>query len=165
MECADKLVIILSEQGELYKELETIELKKTEVIIDRNGKELADLVLDQEKLAARVDRLEKSRIQVTEEISRHYNSDQPVYTITQVAALVGVRTGDLLLGYGKELRDTITRIKALSDTNKRCMKDNLDFFSLMIESLRETVRSDDGYSASGSSRKSSTQSALFNLTV
>ena len=165
MELADKLVIVLSEQAALYKDLEKIEQEKREIIISRDGKELERLVSKQEKIIAGIDTLEKRRIKIMGDISFSSGRKEQVVTARQAAVCSDKRSGELIIRYANELRAIVKRIKKLSDINERCMKDNMEFFTLIIDSLRQTVRGEEGYSASGVAPKRSAESALFNLTV
>ena len=165
MELADKLVIVLSEQAALYRDMESIEQQKKEIIIARDGKELERLVSRQEKIITEIDILEKRRIKIMDDISFSSGRREPVITARQAAVCSDRRSGELIIRYANELRNIVKRIKKLSDVNERCMKDNMEFFTWIIDSLRQTVGGEEGYSASGVAPRRSAESALFNLTV
>lgn len=159
----DLLLEILTKINSIYEELDTLEQQKGEVIRKRDGKLLEVLVKQQEEKLRRIDQLEKERLDLVTRISRQ--SGVPPHELT-LKRITENSPSDLLVIEGQKLKNILRRLKRQSLANERCLKDNLEFYNLLVKGLRAETNIDKGYSQDGRIQNfSSGRSALFNQTV
>lgn len=158
----------LQEQIELYSKIEQIEADKSEVIIDKNGKMLSDLVLEQEKYIKILSKLENKRISIIDDyISDNYLEDiSSNISLKMIITSMDEDSAHVIYELGRELKQIVSNIKQLNKTNSILLNDNLEFFNILSESLKGITVETGAYSQSGDHAvKTMTESVLFNKTV
>lgn len=165
MNVIEKLINILAQESAVYKKIESLEDKKSNAVVERDGKALELLVSAQEELVTTIDTLESGRKRAMRELESKYSITQSS-SLTAIAAVVGGSFAEELLQLGKSLQGCMVRISKRAQANELCMRDNLEYFSIAVDSIRESTRSDVGYGNTGkSAHESGASSLLLNVTV
>lgn len=158
---------ILEKEVSIYREVLRLEEEKGEAIVNRDGKQLETVTLEQENLLKNIGTLEEERISVIEEYSRQNHLDdlgRPV-TLKDVVSLMDEDSAHTLLGLGMDLKRHLQKLGRLHETNQVLIQDNLEFFNLLISGLKSAVTTDDGYGPGGDGRQKVAGSLMFNKTV
>ncbi len=161
----DALIDILQTLVLQYQALEEIEADKTSVIIERNAPALEELILQQEDIMRSIDESESRRQTVTAMIAETVGIPETSVSATELSSRFSEHRRDSFRTTVNSLREVMNRVRRLSQTNRNCLFDNIEFFNAVMSQLRESVSLDDGYSAGGPARRARSSAALFNRTV
>ncbi len=159
------LVDILQKLNALYMEIEHIEVQKTTVIMKRDGAALQSMAEEQEKTISEIDEAEENRRDIISMIARGLGISEGDITISGLAGYMDDEIKEALRKASADLTKVMGRVKRLNELNNKCLTDNIDFFNQILDSLRESVALDEGYSNSTAVKRQTTSSALFNRTV
>jgi flagellar biosynthesis/type III secretory pathway chaperone len=86
-------------------------------------------------------------------------------SLRDIASNMDMPAAERLMHYGTELKKIIYRIKKLQETNNRLIKDNIDFFDILLSGLKNTAAMQTGYSQKGETQEVKSNPVLFNQTV
>lgn len=157
----------LRKQIELYEKIEEIELQKSDVIIDKDGKSLGELAFEQEQIMKNLSVLEEDRL----EIIKKYISDNKLndldtnLPLRKIITSMDEDSAHVIYEVGTELKKLVLRIQKLNETNTILMKDNMEFFNILTDSLKQN-QGTEGYTLKGNISNGSVRSSvLFNKTV
>ena len=154
---------ILKEEIGLFKELCKLEEEKTEAILEKNGRTLESISCKQEELLKPIDLLESNRrdlIDKYKDISWPGMASRDI-SLKDVAALNG-RSANGIAEQGMELKKILMKMKSLQEINQKMLNDNLEFFNITINELKNAVSIKSGYGEKGIEKKSITNPLLFN---
>ncbi|MEJ5363000.1 MAG: flagellar protein FlgN [Spirochaetota bacterium] len=156
---------ILLQEQEIYSRLVQLEEHKKEAITAFNGDLLFSLSKEQETLILNLEKLEKSRQQV---IKAHVTGSafQPHdMTLKDFITLTRMQDNENLVAQAQKLKSTIEKFARLHEANKKLINDNIEFFNVILTSLRKAVTIETGYGPEGLSKRSASGSVLMNKTV
>ena len=158
---------ILTEELDLYNRLYEIEENKSSAIIEKDGGLMEELCARQEMMLPRVSRLEEARL---EQIERYAETLHPVegagkISLRDIVAAMDEEGARRLMGTGMELKKAVMRLENLFQANNTMIRDNLEFFDLLLSGLRSSSITSDGYSEKGMDRGKKADALLFNKTV
>jgi len=160
-----KLENILKHERDIYQEIFNIEESKTEAIIQKDGRAIEELSVRQEKFLGKIESLEKERVKLMEgykKLSRlNLNGDE--ITLQDIIDSAGAEPASGLKKAGIELKKVLLKVKNVQDMNTRLLKDNIEFYEILITGLknRSTLRS--GYGSDGKEKGRVFNPVLFNI--
>ncbi|MFH0976637.1 MAG: flagellar protein FlgN [Spirochaetota bacterium] len=141
-----QLESVLSEELLLFTSILRLEKEKSDAIIKKNGHLMQTLSREQEENVSKINSIEKARKKLTS----HYLKDNSIekITLTDIASIEGIPDGTIAQ-IGALLKKTITKIRALQETNAKMINDNLEYFKKMIKEVKNSVSMETGYSEKG----------------
>jgi len=167
MNSMESLERILLKEIEIYKLILYMEQNKQEAILQRDGALLDTLCLEQEEVLSQLDIWEIQRDQVLDNfqgVRRSAETDNKM-TLKDIISLVGEHHGKRLMRYGDELKSLVLRLARLQDLNKRLIRDNMEYFNILMSEIRGNATVPSGYDRTGKEKGPVTGSLLFNQTV
>lgn len=158
---------ILTEELQIYTELYNLEERKSGAIADKDGKLMEKICGQQETLVSRVSRLEEHRVK---SINRFAGIGGQVNlpgaaSLKDIAPLMDADSSTRIMNKGMELKKLLVRLDSLFQTNNSMIRDNLDFFDMLLSGLRSSAAVTTGYNEKGVDKGRATDSLLFNKTV
>ncbi len=157
---------ILSRQNEIYSQICRLEEKKENAIINKNGKELKELSISQEKLLSNVDKLEDRRMGcIRKHIKENNINGSDSLTLREFVDSMSDDSARFLLSLGVELREKLFRLKEKQASNSRLMDDNMEYFNILISGLKDSSIVRSGYGIKGKEEGIITNPVLFNQQV
>jgi flagellar biosynthesis/type III secretory pathway chaperone len=167
MKPATELENILKEQRIIYGEIYDLEEKKTGSIMDRSGSGLEKISLEQERLLERLSVQEKKRATVTDQLIRinKLTVSPGEATLGQVIRSMNEDQSNHLMNLGLELKEIILKLQRLQSTNEQLIRDNMDFFHLLLSGIKSNTSIRSGYDSGGRENKKVAGPILFNKTA
>jgi len=161
------LEAILNDEKQIYEEIYALEEKKEGAILDRDGRQLEKLSLIQEKLLENIAVLEKKRDRVIEDYIRVNNLPDISGTVTlqEMVRLMDESASRHFSQLGMDLKNILRRLSSLQHTNEILIKDNIDFFNMLMSGLRNSTSIQAGYNSAGKENSKTAGSLLFNKTA
>ena len=130
---------ILQSEITVYEDILLLEEEKGRAILKKDGKLIEDISMRQESLVREIDDLEQERINAAACYRRHPlspGSGDP--TLNEIAAVMEGESGARLLEAGSELKGILKRITEIQGVNAQMIRDNIDFFEILIEGLKDS---------------------------
>ncbi len=148
---ASKLETILKKQMNIYSEILVYEEKKSEAIISKNGKVIQEISALQEKLIKSVEDLEAERINF---IGMHFTGNKSAtngeaITLKEIAASMDSKKGLAITRQGEELKSLLLKVRAKQENNFSMLKDNMEYFDILISGLKNSSSVRSGYGRDG----------------
>lgn len=156
---------VLRDEIDVYSGLYALEERKSDAIIDKDGRLLESISREQEGLLARVERLEEVRVRLVREMAGPGPADGAMPTLSDIARRADEGKAGHIVSIGMELKGLLSRLDALYRTNKRLIEDNLEFYEILLSGLKSTASISTGYSAGGMEKSRVSGSMIFNKTV
>lgn len=155
---------ILQSEITVYEDILLLEEEKGRAILKKDGRLIEDLSLRQESLIKEIDDLELERIRAVAgcrrpDLSR--TSQEP--TLNEIASVMGKEQGARLLEAGAELKGILQKIREIQDINTRMIKDNIEFFEILIEGLKDSSSIKSGYNSEGRESSRMVNPVLFSI--
>lgn len=155
---------IISQEIDIYNRLLQLEEQKKEAIVAFNGDMLFSLSKEQETMILSLEKLEKSRQQIIQSHAKHHAVQTHDMTLKDFITLTRLHD-DGLLTQAKELKVKIEKFARLHEANKKLINDNLEFFNVILSSLRKAATVETGYGPEGLTKRSASGAVLMNTTV
>lgn len=158
---------ILDDERKLYEKIYNIEEKKTPAIIERDGKLIELLSVEQEMIVSEISLLEKARNEAVKQYisMNHLNDMGREYTIRDVILSMDEDSSLHLLRIGMDLKDLLLKISEIQKTNERMIKDNMEFFDILLSGLRSSGSINAGYGRNGREDGKVHGAFIFNQTA
>ncbi len=158
----------LNAQIKLYEKLEDVENRKNEAILNKKGALLKSITSEEEYVIKQIDITENKRLNIindiTKETSMHCNSS--TVTLKDIAKQLDDVSASIISNLGIELKKYILSIKSINEVNMRMMKDNVEYFKIIVEGIKGSIGKNEAYSSRGEHRIDQLRSPLiFNKTV
>jgi len=155
---------ILQKQNSEYSEILKLEESKGDAIIAKSGKLIQETSVKQEKLLKNVEYLEMERLAL---ISRFFpelagDNDAKSVTLKDIAASLDSESSKGILKYGSELKALLLKVKAKQETNSAMLKDNIEYFDILISGLKNSSTLKSGYDRDGKEDERIINPVLFN---
>jgi len=160
-----KLENIMKLEKEIYQEIFQIEEDKSEAIIKKTGRAIEELSVSQEKLLGKVESLEKERLKLMEGYKKHGNLHLQGREITllDIADSVDKASSVKLKEAGQELKKILLKVKNIQDMNSQLLKDNMEFYDILISGLKNSSTLRSGYGRDGKEKGRVFNPVLFNI--
>lgn len=156
---------ILKKEQEIFERLASIEEEKTGTILAKDGIGLEAQAKEQEVLLAGINELEVKREASIAKYREEHHLDEKYVSLNDVISAMDEDSALKLMLCGMELKKTVLRMQSMSHTNNRLMEDNMEFFNILVSSLKNSVAPAAGYTADGCSPRMKGSSFIFNKTV
>lgn len=158
------LETILQKQKSLYCEILEHEERKGEAIISKNGKVIQEISSSQEKLLKSVDALETERMNL---VKKNFAGDRSagkseIKTLREIAASIDSRKGASIIKQGEELKSLLLKVRAKQENNSSMLKDNMEYFDILISGLKNSSSMKSGYDRDGKEDERVINPVLFN---
>jgi len=155
---------ILGEQNSVYCQILELEEKKGDAIVAKDGRHIQEISLSQEKLLKNIESLEMGRLAL---ISRFFpelagDNDAKSVTLKDIAASVDSESSMRILKPGSELKALLLKVKAKQETNSAMLKDNMEYFDILISGLKNSSSLKSGYDRDGKEDERVINPVLFN---
>ncbi len=160
-----KLENIMKLEREIYQEIFHIEEDKSEAIMKKSGKAIEELSVSQEKLLGKIESLEKERIKLMDS----YKKTQKLHlthgdvTLQDIIDSSDSKTAFPLKEAGIELKKILLKVKNIQDLNSRLIKDNMEFYDILISGLKNSSTLRSGYGRDGKEQGRVFNPVLFNI--
>ena len=155
---------ILSEQNSLYCQILQLEEKKGDAIVAKNGRLIQEISASQEKLLKNIESLEMMRLSL---ISRYFpeltvDNDANNVTLKDIASSLDSESSMRILKSGSDLKALLLKVKAKQETNSAMLKDNIEYFDILISGLKNSSSLKSGYDRDGKEDERVINPVLFN---
>ena len=155
---------IIQSEITVYEDILLLEEEKGRAILKKDGKLIEELSMRQESLIKEIDELERERIKIVEVFRKPYvPSGAEMPTLADMAARMDSVSGANLLYAGAELKAILRRIKEIQGVNARMIRDNIEFFEILIEGLRDSSSIKSGYNSDGRESSRTVNPVLFSI--
>jgi hypothetical protein len=160
-----KLENIMNLEREIYQEIYNIEEIKSEAIMKKSGKVIEELSTAQEKLLGKIESLENERIILMESYKRAHKLNAPhgEITLQDIIDSSNSKTAFSLKETGIELKKILLKVKSIQDLNSRLIKDNMEFYDILISGLKNSSTLRSGYGSDGKEQGRVFNPVLFNI--
>ena len=158
---------ILLEEKRIYEEIFALEENKGEAIMVRKGPDIESISREQEFLLDELNIQERKRSAAIDEYIR-LNKIRDLsgdVTLADVIRSMDEDSSHHLMLLGLELKTTMLKLKRLQDTNEQLIRDNMEFFQILLSGLKDTGAIRSGYDRGGREDKKVAGSLLFNKTA
>ena len=158
------IVDILDNQIIIYSNILELETEKGEAITSKQGALIQEKTSSQDKLLRKVESLENERLSIlkNEFITLSDDGDVRSITLKAVAAVTGNPYSDKIIEKGKELKSLLLKVKAKQEANAVILKDNMEYFDILISGLKNSSSIKSGYGSDGREREKIVNPVLFN---
>ncbi|HPS58971.1 MAG TPA: flagellar protein FlgN [Spirochaetota bacterium] len=155
---------ILQSEITVYEDILLLEEEKGRAILKKDGRLIEDLSLRQESLVKEIDDLELERIRAVAGCRRPYSSSGTLEpTLNEIASVMERGQGARLLKTGAELKGLLQRIRDIQGVNARMIRDNIEFFEILIEGLKDSSSIKSGYNSEGRESSRMVNPVLFSI--
>lgn len=160
-----KLKKLLNIEKDIYQEIFNIEEEKSEAIIKKTGKVIEELSVSQERLLNKIESLEKERIKLMDEYKKHRNvlHHGNEITLQDIIDTVDAESSSALKQAGIELKKILLKVKNIQDVNSQLLKDNMEFYDILISGLKNSSTLRSGYGRDGKEKGRVFNPVLFNI--
>jgi len=155
---------ILIMQNSEYCEILKLEQSKGDAIISKNGRLIQEISGKQERILKNVESLEMERLAV---ISRYFpqiagDNDRGSATLKDIASSLDSASSERILKLGSELKALLLKVRAKQETNSAMLKDNIEYFDILISGLKNSSSLKSGYDRDGKEDERVVNPVLFN---
>jgi hypothetical protein len=160
-----ELIIILEHEREIYENIFHIEEKKSEAIINRDGRVIEEFSLSQEKFLKEIERLEAERTV----LMKRYKSASKMkqgrgeITLQEIIDSIGSAQGEILKQAGIELKNILLNLTKVQGLNSQLLMDNMEFYDIIISGLKNSSFISSGYGSDGKEKVGTVNPVLFNI--
>jgi len=160
-----KLENIMKLEREIYQEIFIIEAEKSEAIIKKAGKVIEELSVTQEKLLTKVELLENERLKLMGRFKKQNNSDlhDNEITLQDIVNSIDSKSGSAIKEAGIELKKILIKVNRIQETNSQLLKDNMEFYDILISGLKNSSTLRSGYGSDGKEKGRVFNPVLFNI--
>ncbi len=160
-----KLENIMNLEREIYQEIYKIEEDKSEAIMKKSGRVIEELSVTQEKLLGKIETLENDRIKLMESYKKTHKLHPPHggITLQDIIDSTDDETASALKEAGVELKKILLKVKSIQDLNSRLIKDNMEFYDILISGLKNSSTLRSGYGRDGKEQGRVFNPVLFNI--
>jgi len=157
---------IINSEIEIYDRIAALEENKTDAILSRDGIEIESFSKEQETLLTEIASLEQRRENSIEQYrTDNHLDDGGFVSIHDIVRNMDEDSALRLSRCGMELKKTMLRIKSLSETNRKLIEDNLEFFNILVSGLKSSASFHTGYTREGEKTQKLKGALLINRTV
>jgi len=157
---------ILLQEKSIYEKIYMIEEEKKNIILNRDGKNLEIMSVQQEAFVKEIEVLEMER----DKKIKNYIKDNRIEDLSQEVTLRDViismdeDSAHKLLQLGLSLKKIIKNLSFLQANNEKLISDNMEFYDLLLSGLKSGEPLDSGYGLDGRQNNRVQNSMLFNQT-
>ncbi len=153
---------ILKEEAGLFERLYSLERNKTSAIIEHNGSLLEKLSREQEELISGIMALENDRMKRVDAFKKVRHIGHQGVSLGEIAGRIEAPENEQVRLLGRGLKEIMSRLRRLQETNQSLIRDNMEFYNIMLAGLRRAGSPDTGYGRDGRGEENLRNSILFN---
>lgn len=154
----ENLIDVLSQESTEYEELLALSQKKTPVIVRGDLEELQEITDDEQNLASRISRLEKTRVEITTDIANVLNKDVDSLKLRNLIDMLDGRPAEQarLAEAHDRLQSVVRELKRTNEQNKELLANAMEMVEFELALLQaanmapETANYTRGAYSSGS---------------
>ena len=160
-----ELIGILEHEKEIYEKIFRIEQEKSEAIINRDGKVIAELSLLQERFLKEIEKLENERIVLMKryETISIIEQNRVEITLQDIMKSIDDTEGEILRQSGVELKEILLKVSRIQELNSQLLMDNMEFYDIIISGLKNSSSMRLGYGSDGKGKAGGSNPVLFNI--
>jgi nitrogenase molybdenum-iron protein alpha/beta subunit len=160
----EELESVLENQKNIYIEILDCEEKKSKAVISRNGKLIEEISARQEKLIKSVENLEFTRLEIIKKYfaGKKVNINPEAVTLKEIAETAEREAGEQIVKLGSDLKALLLKVKAKQENNASMLKDNMEYFDILISGLKNRSSMKSGYDRDGKEDERVINPVLFN---
>ena len=160
----EELESVLKNQKNIYIEILDCEEKKSKAVISRNGKLIEEISAKQEKLIKSVENLEITRLEIIKKYfaGKKVSINPAAVTLKEIAETADRGKGELIVKLGSDLKALLLKVKAKQESNSAMLKDNMEYFDILISGLKNSSSMKSGYDRDGKEEERVVNPVLFN---
>ncbi len=128
----ERLEAVLEAEERLYREMRELLQKERALIVALDAPGLTEVALEKEALASEGRMLERSRLEVTEELARELGLPTPRPTLSELCAALGAGAG--------RLPEIHSRLVALVGATRELLDANASFAGDVLAQVGSTLR-------------------------
>lgn len=155
---------IIKKEIAIYNQLLAIEEQKKDAIIAFNGEQLFLFSKEQEKYVHELEHLEAARQNVLNNATKQ-GLQQGNISLKDFIMIASANNTENVVLLGYELKKKIEKFSRLYEGNKKLINDNMEFFNIILSSLRKATSYETGYGPEGLAMRSASGAVLMNKTV
>lgn len=159
-----EIISIIDRQADLYEEFLLLERKKTDCISGNQAKELEVIVSDQDKVLGQIELVESSRLSCVRKITGKFYINKANPSLRDIAQYADDVSGKEMILCAERLKKITNELQRILETNARMIRDNMNFYSFIVEGIKDSLDDKSSYSAGRESRAKK-NSVLINRTV
>lgn len=160
----ENLVHIIEKQELLYSDFLELEKQKTDLISQNRNTELESLVSEQEKILRRIDLSEAGRISSVDKISAAFYVNRANPSLRDISQYAAGAVRKRITAHADRLKSVTVELQRILELNSRMLKDNLNFYSMFIDGIKDSLDDKNAY-YSGKETKTRKTPVLINRTV
>ena len=134
----ENLIDILDRENTEYEALVVLADQKTPAIVEGDVESLGKITEDEQEIVGRIQRMEKSRREVLDDIANVVNKDVETLKLINLIQMLGKRPDQqqLLMDVQAKLKGTIDRLREANDKNQMLLTDALEMVGFNLNMLR-----------------------------
>lgn len=138
----ENIIDVLEKENEEYEILVGLSRDKTPVIIKGDLESLAAITEKEQEVVARIQKLEKQRIQVTKDIAEVTNQKAEDIKIPVLIEMMRTRPAehDKLTAIHDKLRQTMANMTSVNEQNRELLKSSMEMVDFEINLLQSMNR-------------------------
>lgn len=150
--CIEQLKDTLIKENELYSQVLKLAEKKTEVVADRNIKELENITKQEQQYIMTMGTFEKIRRSILVNIGEELHIKQPE-SISELILSLEEDTGAEIDKLRDNILETIDKIKNINKGNEKLINQSLEYVNFSLELLTGSSDQGNKYSNKASENK------------
>lgn len=148
-------------ERDLYRELMELSTKKTNIILNKELKELENLVEREQEYIVRIGQLELEREELLEELAKAKAIEPREITLSTLMEWTEGDVRDQFQGLQRDFARIIDRQKQLNEINSKLIRTNLEYIDFAINLMTGEGSSGHIYERKGQVSKGSQSINLF----
>ena len=135
----EQLILAIKKEYELYEDILTLNLKKRDLIVSGDIKELDEVTAKEQALILSIGKIEEIRIAIMENIKKEYQLGD-IQDIVDLAAKVEVNIGNRLIKLKDDFSILLKKVKDTNELNGKLIQQSLEYIEFntnLLSSINE----------------------------
>ena len=146
-----KLIEIIGKEAEIYETLLRLSREKTDIIVQGKVTELENITKVEQSLVLRLAKLEQSREDLVEKLSKEIGMDAENITVSQLGKVFPEDQSKELARCQEKMTSVFKDLKDSNELNTKLIKNSLEYIDFSINVLSNAGSAGDTYGKSGQS--------------
>ena len=141
---------------------------KSEYIINQEGHKIQELSENQESILEKINKLELQRKKIIHNFIEKNNMKdvRTELTLNEIMEMLNKESACKIYETGAKLKKIVININTINKKNTMLLNDNLEFYNILMENMKEVNAKSEGYSSTGKHKtERENGSLIFNKTV
>jgi flagellar biosynthesis/type III secretory pathway chaperone len=136
----EQLTDILANQISGYDSLIALSEIKKDIIVSNDAEALQKITSEENAVVGRVQKLDKNRLAVMNEIAIVLNIQNPDYTLSDLCELIKEQDEyNLLVDLTNDTREKLIKLKAINTQNKVLIENSLEYIEYSVNVMRSSL--------------------------